>query len=418
MVVLLGALSIIGIISAQVFWVQKAYAFEERDFNQKVMLALTIVSEKLAEYNGHIANHDNPVQQLGSDYFVVNVKDFINEHVLEYYLSKELDYQHIEIEFEYAIYDCSSDQMVSGAFVEKSAKPVEIDPADMPKAKEYLYYFGVRFPTKNKYLRASLGPWTFTTLLVFIATIFFSYSIFIILRQKRLSEIQRDFINNMTHEFKTPISTIAISSRVLSEDQIKDEPERLKSYANIIADEAQRLNTQVEKVLQVAHSEKDELSLKKEWLDVHEVLETALNKLNLKSYGTDAKIVSELMASRRFIEADRTHFINVVWNLLDNAVKYSQQQVEITVRTSDDDKLLRVSVKDTGIGMAPDQLGKIFHKFYRVPTGNVHDVKGFGLGLHYVKNIAAAHKWKLDCTSSLGNGSEFTLLIPHAKSKL
>lgn len=418
MVVLLGALSIIGIISAQVYWVQKAYAFEEREFNQKVNEALTIVSHQLAEYNGHVPNRENPVRQMGQDYFVVNVQDFINEEVLEYYLSKELDYQHIEIEFEYAIYDCASDQMVACKPEGSVTEEQPVATVDMPKSKEYLYYFGVRFPTKNQYLRASLGPWTFTTLLVFIATIFFSYSIFIILRQRRLSEVQRDFINNMTHEFKTPISTIAISSRVLSEDEIKDEPERLKSYANIIADEAQRLNTQVEKVLQVAKSEKEELSLRKEWLDVHKVLETAVHKINLKSYGTDAKITSDLQATRRFIEADRTHFINVVWNLLDNAVKYSKDQVDICVRTSDEDKLLRVSIKDTGIGMAPDQLNKIFHKFYRVPTGNVHDVKGFGLGLHYVKNIASAHKWKLNCESTEGVGSEFTLLIPHAKSNL
>ena len=418
MVVLLGALSIIGIISAQVFWVQKAYAFEEREFNQKVREALTVVSHQLAEFNGHDPNRENPVRQLGKDYFVVNVQDFINEEVLEYYLSKELDYQHIEIGYEYAIYDCQSDQMIAckpeGALPSQPQLPA----AEMPKSKEYLYYFGVRFPTKNQYLRASLGPWTFTTLLVFVATIFFSYSIFIILRQRRLSEIQRDFINNMTHEFKTPISTIAISSRVLSEEEIKDEPERLKSYANIISDEAQRLNTQVEKVLQVAKSEKEELSLKKEWLDVHEVLETAVNKLNLKSFGTDAKITSDLRAERRFIEADRTHFINVVWNLLDNAVKYSKEQVDICVRTVDSDKLLHVSIQDTGIGMAPDQLNKIFHKFYRIPTGNVHNVKGFGLGLHYVKNIAAAHKWKLQCDSTEGEGSIFTLSIPHARMNL
>lgn len=415
---LLGALSIIGIISAQVFWVQKAYAFEEREFNQSVKEALTVVSHQLAEFNGHEPNRENPVKQLGADYFIVNVQDFIDESVLEYYLSKELDYQHIQIEYEYAIYDCQSDQMIACKPEGSTELKEEIATVDMPKTKEYMYYFGIRFPTKNQYLRASLGPWTFTTLLVFIATIFFSYSIFIILRQKRLSEIQRDFINNMTHEFKTPISTIAISSRVLSEEEIKDEPERLKSYANIISDEAQRLNTQVEKVLQVAKSEKEELSLKKEWLDVHEVLETAVNKLNLKSYGTDAKITSDLQAERRFIEADRTHFINVIWNLLDNAVKYSKETAEICVRTTDSEKLLQVSIQDTGIGMAPDQLNKIFHKFYRIPTGNVHDVKGFGLGLHYVKNIAAAHKWKLQCDSKEGVGSTFTLFIPHAKSNL
>ncbi len=418
MVVLLGALSIIGIISAQVFWVQKAYAFEEREFNQKVTGALTTVSHQLAEFNGHEPNRGNPVRQMEDDYFVVNTQDFINEQVLEYYLCKELDLQHIDIGYEYAIYDCSSDQMVSGAKVEKSARPVKIDPADMPKTREYLYYFGVRFPTKNQYLRASLGPWTYVTLLVFIATIFFSYAIFIILRQKRLSEVQRDFINNMTHEFKTPISTIMISSKVLSEEEIKEQPERLKSYANIIADEAQRLNTQVEKVLQVARSEKEELSLKKEWLDVHEVLETAVDKLNLKSYGTDAKITSDLKATRRFIEADKIHFINVIWNLLDNAVKYSRDQVDICVRTSDEDKLLRISIQDTGIGMAPDQLSKVFHKFYRVPTGNLHNVKGFGLGLYYVKNIAAAHKWKLDCDSTEGKGSKFSLLISDAETNL
>ena len=248
--------------------------------------------------------------------------------------------------------------------------------------------------------------------MLLLVILFFAYSLFVILKQKRLSEIQKDFINNMTHEFKTPISTIAVSTQVLRNPDIIHQPERLLNYTTIIEKENIRLKHQVERVLQMARFDKEDIGLKKENVDVHQIIRDALQNTALSLQEKNGSVHCELGAGKHIISADRLHLTNVLYNLIDNAIKYCNEDPRILISTADAGKFLSISVKDNGLGIARENHRKVFQKFYRVPTGNVHDVKGFGLGLHYVKSVVNAHKGSIKLDSELGSGSTFRINLP------
>ncbi|NJL73813.1 MAG: HAMP domain-containing histidine kinase [Saprospiraceae bacterium] len=250
--------------------------------------------------------------------------------------------------------------------------------------------------------------------ILFVTIIFFTYSIFVILRQKQLSEMQKDFINNMTHEFKTPISTIKISADVFNNDPLIANNERLKRYASIVAEQNQRLNHQVEKVLQIAKIERDEFKLNKEPLHLHQIIEECLMVIKLKIETSHGELNTQLEAKNDLILADRLHLTNVIHNLLDNAIKYCKSTPVVTIITENTNDKLKLMVRDEGIGIAKEYQEKIFQKFYRVPTGNVHNVKGFGLGLFYVKSICQAHRWKITFDSILHQETTVTISMNYA----
>jgi two-component system phosphate regulon sensor histidine kinase PhoR len=232
----------------------------------------------------------------------------------------------------------------------------------------------------------------------------------VILKQKRLSEIQRDFINNMTHEFKTPISTIAVSADLISNPKINAHPEKLAQYAQIIKTQNHRLKEQIEKVLQMAIMDKGKLTLSRELVDIHEIVRQAVIHFRLKY--EDAQIECDLQADTPLANADKVHLTNVIYNLLDNATKYISENPKILISTKHYKKQLLLSIQDNGLGIEKAHQNKVFERFYRVPTGNRHDVKGFGLGLNYVRQIIKAHHWKIRLESELGKGSTFTVSIP------
>jgi two-component system phosphate regulon sensor histidine kinase PhoR len=217
----------------------------------------------------------------------------------------------------------------------------------------------------------------------------------------------------MTHEFKTPLSTIAISTSVLKDPSIVNTPERLLNYATIIENESQRLKQQVERVLQMARLEQEDIGLKKEEHDLHELIQEAVTNSSL---ATKASIELQLKAPHTKIIADKLHLVNVIFNLLDNAIKYNTNTPLIQIRTSNSNGSVLLEIQDNGIGIRSEDQRKIFHRFYRVPTGNLHDVKGFGLGLSYVKLIIEAHKGKITVASEPGNGSCFSIVLPLIKT--
>lgn len=281
----------------------------------------------------------------------------------------------------------------------------------MPKYSDYIYYFGVNFPSKANALVGDMGLWIIFSAIFMVSLIFFAYAIFVILRQKRLSELQKDFINNMTHEFKTPISSINISADVILNPEIVKDPERLQNYGAIIKQENRRLNNQVEKVLQIARIEKSGFELKNEVLDLNAIIgEVAANCKT--SNGDGLQIQSQLDTNVGEVVADRLHLTNILYNLIDNAIKYADGLPVINIETQLKDNQIRVSIQDNGIGISKEYQKKVFHKFFRVPTGNVHNVKGFGLGLYYVKNICHAHRWNIYLKSEINKGSTFVIEIP------
>lgn len=273
----------------------------------------------------------------------------------------------------------------------------------------------VYFPTKGDYIFSSIKfmipSFAFTFLLLFI----FVYTIILAFKQKRLSEIKNDFINNMTHEFKTPISTISLAAQMLNDDSVSKSPKMLKHVSGIINDETKRLRFQVEKVLQMSMFDKKKATLRMQDVDANAVIAKVIDtyKIKVEKYGGHLKF--DLDAEDSIVNVDEMHFTNVIFNLLDNAVKYRREEVplELAVSTHNiNDDYLEITISDNGIGIKKDDLKKIFDKFYRVSTGNRHDVKGFGLGLAYVSKMITLFKGTIKVESELNKGSKFIITLP------
>jgi two-component system phosphate regulon sensor histidine kinase PhoR len=245
----------------------------------------------------------------------------------------------------------------------------------------------------------------------------FIFTIVIIFRQKRYTEIKNDFINNMTHELKTPISSISLAAQMLNDESITKSPSMMKHLGGVIADESRRLRFLVEKVLQMSMFDRKTASFKKKELDLNELLEQTASTFSLRVEHTGGKITTEIEAVDSAIFVDEVHFQNAITNLMDNAVKYRKpdEPINIHIRTWNEGDRLLFSISDNGLGIKKDNVKKIFDKFYRVHTGNVHDVKGFGLGLAYVKKIINLHDGDIRCDSELGRGTKFTVSLPLLK---
>ncbi len=412
-VIILAAISIAGITATQIYWVRKAFDLRENQFNRDVTSALTSVATKILEISKTPSPANNPVTQLSTNYFVVLVNGPIDNNLLEFLLLTEFEKRHIKADFEYGVYDCANQCMKGGNHVSPKKTSALVNFTELPAWKNDGYYFGVQFPMVEANLISQMGIWGFSSVVLLIVIFFFVYTLFVILKQRRLSEIQKDFINNMTHEFKTPLSTIAISTSVLKDPSIINTPERLLNYATIIENESQRLKQQVERVLQMARLEKEDIGLKKEEQNLHELIQEAVTNSSLAS---KASIELRLEALDTKIMADKLHLVNVIFNLLDNAIKYNNNTPVIQIHTSNTNGSVLLEIQDNGIGIRPEDQRKIFHRFYRVPTGNLHDVKGFGLGLSYVKLIIEAHKGKIAVASKPGNGSCFSIVLPLIKA--
>ena len=231
-------------------------------------------------------------------------------------------------------------------------------------------------------------------------------------KQKRLSQIKNDFVNNMTHELKTPISTISLASQMLKDDSIPVESKNLGYISGIIDDESKRLSYQVEKVLKTALFEQGQIKLKRKELNIHQLIDSVLKNFDIQVKSRQGVIIKKLEAENPVLNIDEVHFTNIIFNLLDNAVKYSDEKPSITVSTRQNGKGIFVSVADKGIGIRKQDQKRIFDQFYRVSTGNVHDVKGFGLGLSYVKKIVEAHQGEIKLRSEYRKGTSFEIFIP------
>lgn len=415
LVIILGAISIVGITVIQVFWVKRAFDLKETEFNHNVNIALKNVVESLCQYNGTDVPTASVVDQISSNYFTVKVNNMISPELLEYYLKAELGKRSLSFDFEYGIYDCADEQMVFGNHVSMTSlesSPERIRKSEFPELTTNNYYFGVYFPLKEAQLISNMGIWTFSSLMLLVVLIFFTYTMFVILKQKRLSEVQRDFINNMTHEFKTPISTIAVSAEVLQQPGINEQPERLQNYAGIIQAENNRLKKQVERVLQMALLDKGKIDIKREEIDIHSILTDVIQTMDLNIKERNGKINCLMKAAKSVVFADKLHMTNIFYNLLDNAIKYCQSIPEIEIVTHDLKSGIEIILKDNGIGIDSDQQKRVFHRFYRVSTGNLHNVKGFGLGLNYVKTMITAHHGQISLSSNLGKGSSFKIFLP------
>ena len=319
----------------------------------------------------------------------------------------------ITTDFEYAMYNCQSDEMVYGNYISLSQKGKEKKTVHFPKHKNLVYYFAVRFPNETSYLFSSMRFWFVLSIALILVLLIYVYSIFTLLQQKKYSELQRDFINNMTHEFKTPLSSILIASKYLSDQNPIKENKKLHTYTEIIINQSNKLNHHIEKILNIAKSDYRPLELKKETVLIVPIIEEAIENIQLKY--PEAVIKIETLSKEYLLETDVFHFSNIIYNLLDNAVKYCNKKPEIAVRISDEKSILRIEVIDNGIGISSKKISFIFDKFYRVQNEKSNEVNGFGLGLYYVKEICGLQNWKIKAENNATNGVTITLSIPYKK---
>ncbi|MCF6360642.1 MAG: HAMP domain-containing histidine kinase [Cyclobacteriaceae bacterium] len=407
MVLILATLSLIGISIAQIYWVRAAFNQEQDHFHRQVNAALNQVAGEFYSINRINVPNTNPIRQVLGNYYIVMVNSPIDTNILKELLTKAFAKRGITTDFEYGIYNCDTECMVFDEYVSSDALPVIESLNQLPAWSEANYYFGVYFPSKSGYLINRMKIWMFTTVVLLVVILFFGYAMFIILKQKRLSEIQKDFISNMTHEFKTPISTIAVASEVLQQPNIVDEPERLLNYATIISKENKRLKGQVERVLELASLENDALELNYTNISVHSILTEAVDQFSVSE--AQGKIEFLANAKKDVIWADKHHFMNMVYNLIDNAIKYSNTPYRVKITTTYENGSTCISVKDKGIGISLGDQKLIFDKFYRVGTGNLHNAKGFGIGLSYVKLMTKEFGGSIRVVSSIGKGSDFIM---------
>ena len=272
----------------------------------------------------------------------------------------------------------------------------------------------VHFPDMNSYIFSSVRFMIPSVLFTFVLLVTFIYTIVVIFRQKRYSEIKNDFINNMTHELKTPIASISLAAQMMNDKSLTKSPDMVSHLGGIINDESKRLRYLVEKVLQMSMYDRKSAVLKKKYLDLNEMVETIAKSFTLRVEHTGGKVYTDIEAIDSTMYVDEMHFQNVIFNLLDNAVKYAKpnQSLNVYIKTWNTEDNLYLSIRDTGQGIKKENLKKIFEKFYRVHTGNVHNVKGFGLGLAYVKKMVMLHEGDIKVESEFGKGTKFTIKLP------
>ncbi len=393
---------------------EQVHKQKERQIRQVKRILATDSLEKIK----HDPQRQDVIQNLAEEYQHAGkpLNKRIDSVWIDSVLRLELRNKGIALPFSYEVTTANNDSLIFSRALNTGEKPKYLPASTYETAifgKEVINDPGkirITFPQKSSFLLSRM-TYTMATSggLMIVLILCFGYTIFIILRQKKISEMKTDFINNMTHEFKTPVSTIMIASEALRDVEIAHDQARVSKLAGIIYEENARLGSHIERVLNIARIEKNDFRLDVKPVDVNEMVAAVLDSMELKLQKYNAETILHLNAHDAVIKADELHFSNVLYNLVDNALKYSEGEPKITISTLNTNGQVVIRVADEGIGMSRDQQDKIFEQFYRVPTGNLHNVKGFGLGLSYVNTIVKRLNGSIDVRSEKDRGSEFEL---------
>ena len=433
-IIILISLSLLGLILLQTSWLKNLLEVTESQLNNKVEDAHLIVAKELSKnaYNGQILklprrggltfNSDFHLHLLKSP----TVEEKFTQQEVHAKLKAAFESKGLQdLNFEFAVTNTTDDYEMASKNFDKEfwdtisnlrkylpIIPEDIDVEGLPTLEKLI----IVVPNFKKQVWESLR-WVMIGAVIFMIIIIAAFYVTVksLLNQKKLSEIKSDFINNMTHEFKTPLATISLAVDALRNEKVQADKEKTKYFSSIIKEENIRMNKHVETILQAAFMERQELQLNLISLHVHTVIQSILDNYALQLQDKQGDIQLLLNAKNDVIKADEVHFSNLVSNLIDNAIKYSGDKPKIIISTHSTKKHLIVRVADNGIGMSKETVKRIFEKFYRAHTGNLHDVKGFGLGMSYVKTVIDAHKGKIKVESTLGKGSVFTVELLLAK---
>jgi two-component system phosphate regulon sensor histidine kinase PhoR len=419
-IVLLITLSVVGILFIQMQWIQNAMAVKRDQFEQYKTNAIrdirtamnNLYLEKYYRREGEVELDDALKERLLRNNFTATM--FTKDEITPI-IQKALRNNNIKDPYEFNIIDSYENTIISSdnfsvLHFEKST-PIRLN-TDNLNNQEILYLY---IRESNKYIISNMG-WMIAASIILTTIIISAFALTVrtLFNQKKLSEIKSDFINNMTHELKTPLATISLAVDALNNHKVINDEEKIRYYSGMIREENKRMNKQVETILQAARIERQEISLNLQELNAHEIIRKVADNLTLQIQERKGTLNLNLKAAKHKIIADDVHFSNIIFNLLDNAIKYSREDapLQINLETVNNGSMFAIRVRDNGIGMNKETQARVFEKFYRAHTGNLHNVKGFGLGLSYVKAMVDAHHGRIKLESTLGKGSMFIVSFP------
>jgi two-component system phosphate regulon sensor histidine kinase PhoR len=414
LIIILTSVSLIAAMTTQLLWVRDVWQLKEDQFNNSVKIALkSVVNQLLTSEDIAPANEELFDPVFYNEHF--EILSVINPLMVDSLVQAELSCMKLNKDYVYGVF-----RKVDSVFVMGPYQGFEQQLAHSPNwvsltclCRSESYLLAAYFEHQQSLIFSQMAILPIMSGLFLLILIFsFFFTINSMIRQKKVSELKTDFVNNMTHEFKTPIATISVSSEILTQNMVAQSPEKVKKYAKIIFDENTRLKNQVERVLQIAILDREEYNLKMERLDIHQIIEDVVRNFKVHVEERNGMISIEMKANQHTILVDKVHFTNILNNLLDNANKYSSKKPEIIIRTKNIDGKIEISVQDSGIGIRKENLRQIVKKFHRLQTGNLHDTKGFGIGLFYVKTIVEPMGGTLLINSEINKGSTFSLVFP------
>lgn len=436
-IIILITLSLIGIIVIQVSWFRSMLENKEEEFRSHVYRAINDVGQQLIAETGSNPSilkssplkptFSWPSDQLLNEFMKAStISSRFTEYEIEEKIRKAFSSQGLkDTKFEFAILNSSS-------VLEFEMKSKSLEMVLEDTLRNFPFFYPIQAPSGSKfeglvpeenllvvvpnlkYYVVSQLRWMISGAILFTLILLAAFYVTVaaLLRQKKLSEIKNDFINNMTHEFKTPLATISLAVDALKNEKVLESREKLNYFSGIIKEENKRMNKQVETILQAALTERQELQLNLKPVHVHELIEHALENFRLQLNDKKGIADLQLKAKSDLINGDEVHFANLLNNLLDNAIKYSKDNLQIRIATTSNNKFITIRIDDNGIGMSKETVKRIFEKFYRAHTGNLHNVKGFGLGLSYAKTVVDAHHGKIKVESLIGRGTTFIIDMP------
>lgn len=411
-IVLTGSVVIGLIIAIQLYWLNHIYKLEQRQFDTNVIKSVRGLFEDM-DLSDSPASH---LQQMitmrpSPSTFVIKIINLPHEDTLAFYLTDELMAFNILTECNVALYDKTKRNYIFQQNITFTASETAVEPAPPAVYSTAYHYILLHFPDRGRYILSQMNLWIIGSIVLMLVLIGLAISLFYFYKQKFLIEIQKDFVNNFTHEFKTPLAVMKIASEVLGQPGIVHQPERMEKYTAIITHETEHLQSQVERLLKMAVSEQNVLRVEMESIPVKDLIDQAISKLQPLVEARGAKIEIKIEMDEVAVTADKTHLELAIVNLIENGIKYSGTPL-IIIEAGKCGADNFISVKDNGVGIDKKFFKSIFKKFYRVPTGDVHNVKGFGLGLNFVKKIVDAHNGKIVVNSVPGIGTEFKIILP------